>query len=227
MANRKNTIADFWSNVDKSGECWIWTGGSRAHNGYGIFVLEGHSRRAHRIAWELAVGPIPAGLCVLHRCDVPACVRPEHLRVDTQLANIEDRDRKGRQARGDDHWTRTRPELIPRGDRHGSKTHPERIPRGEQSGRYTKPERTARGDRNGSRTHPERLKRGDDHPLRINPELAKRGEQNGNSKLTEESVRLIRSRFREGCPMKTLAADAGVCIRTVWLIVKRQTWKHC
>ena len=52
-------------------------------------------------AWGLRYGPISEGLCVLHRCDNPGCCNPNHLFVGTQRRNIEDRDSKGRQARGE------------------------------------------------------------------------------------------------------------------------------
>lgn len=64
--------------------------------GYGYVWFRGKSRRAHRVAWERAHGPIPAGMCVLHRCDNPPCVNVEHLFLGTQLDNIADRDAKGR-----------------------------------------------------------------------------------------------------------------------------------
>ncbi len=80
--------------------CWLWMG--RADKvGYGRF---GRGLLAHRAAWQLLVGPIPAltdseRTCVLHRCDVPSCVNPSHLFLGTQRENIADRDAKGRQAR--------------------------------------------------------------------------------------------------------------------------------
>jgi len=56
--------------------------------------------RATHVAWSLANGPVPRGLYVLHKCDTPACVRPDHLRVGTQKENIQDALQKGRIARG-------------------------------------------------------------------------------------------------------------------------------
>lgn len=56
--------------------------------------------RGHRVAYALAVGAVPAGLGVLHSCDRPACVRPEHLRVGTAADNARDRVARGRSARG-------------------------------------------------------------------------------------------------------------------------------
>ena len=86
----------FWSKVDK-GVCWLWQGSSD-RGGYGRFKLKRKMRKAHRVAWELTYGPIPAGMCVLHRCDVPACVYPAHLWIGTVAENNADCRIKGRAA---------------------------------------------------------------------------------------------------------------------------------
>lgn len=95
--------AQFWAKVRKQpGDgCWEWTG-SFNDKGYGKVRVDGRMVRAHRVAWELAHGPLslPADATVCHRCDNPACVRPDHLFLGTQLDNIRDRDAKGRAARG-------------------------------------------------------------------------------------------------------------------------------
>lgn len=114
----------FWSHVAKSeGDgCWTWTA-SRDRLGYGRMKVGSHtdgSRKtvsAHRLAWELAEGPIPEGLCVLHRCDNRPCVRPEHLFLGTVADNNHDMIAKGRQARGDRSGARTKPERLARGER--------------------------------------------------------------------------------------------------------------
>lgn len=84
-----NESGRFWSKVDRSGDCWLWTGGT-LHYGYGGFWLEGKTLRAHRVAWELENGAVPDGLCVLHRCDVPACVKVSHLFLGTHKDNVAD-----------------------------------------------------------------------------------------------------------------------------------------
>lgn len=102
-------IRTFWDRVDHTDAngCWTWTG-PRNGNGYGTFG----PGRAHRVAWELVNGPIPDGLCVLHRCDNPPCVRPDHLWVGTRSENTQDMLQKGR---------------------HGAWRHPERVARGERN----------------------------------------------------------------------------------------------
>ena len=78
----------------KSDGCWLWVGS--INHRYGWLVVRGRKVRAHRFSYELAYGLIPVGLLVLHRCDNPPCVRPDHLFVGTQTDNMQDMLRKGR-----------------------------------------------------------------------------------------------------------------------------------
>ena len=91
----------FWRRVDKAGDCWLWKGWIlKQRGGYGGLKLfyNGKYRkvRAHRIAYQLQYGAIPAGLLVCHTCDNPPCVRPEHLFLGTNADNTHDSIRKGR-----------------------------------------------------------------------------------------------------------------------------------
>ena len=100
-----------WAGTVKTEDCWLWQG-ARSKRGYGCMTDKPRNKiwRVHRLSWELANGPIPEDICVLHRCDVPNCVRPEHLFLGTQLENIKDRDKKGRQAKGE-RCSLSRPEI--------------------------------------------------------------------------------------------------------------------
>lgn len=84
----ERTFSDrFWSKVDKSGTCWLWTASIRA-TGYGQFRVGKRTRDAHRVAWELTNGSVPDGLQLDHLCRNRACVRPDHLEPVTQRENI-------------------------------------------------------------------------------------------------------------------------------------------
>ncbi len=88
-------VRQFWARVDTSGVCWVWTGAKNS-GGYGDIRYDGRKVGTHRVAWELTNGPIPNGLWVLHRCDNPPCVRPDHLFLGTNTDNMRDRASKGR-----------------------------------------------------------------------------------------------------------------------------------
>lgn len=88
-------IERFISRVTKAGDCWVWCG-SKAPGGYGQLSVGGKLQRANRVSWRLFRGEIPKGLHVLHRCDNPPCVNPEHLFLGTHGDNVRDMFSKGR-----------------------------------------------------------------------------------------------------------------------------------
>ncbi len=99
MPYPSRTVDRFWSKVKKTRTCWVWTGGVGVSD-YGRFsVTSNKEKSAHRMAWELANGPTPEGLQVLHTCDNKICVRLKHLFVGTHTDNMRDKKRKGRQYR--------------------------------------------------------------------------------------------------------------------------------
>lgn len=97
----QEVIERFWKRTDKAlNGCWIWAGAVWGNNSYGCVKFNGRTWNAHRLAYSLEKGEIPAGLCVLHACDTPLCVNPDHLFLGTQKDNIADRARKGRTSNG-------------------------------------------------------------------------------------------------------------------------------
>lgn len=101
MSNPQNkqTAESFWARIDRTLDgCWEWPG-KTYNNGYGSVRWHGDERYAHRTAYELTFGPIPAGLLVCHRCDNRRCVRPDHLFVGTDGDNQADKVAKGRQTK--------------------------------------------------------------------------------------------------------------------------------
>lgn len=190
----------FWVHVDQTDECWRWK--LRISNkGYGQFgvVRDGKVKQipAHRVSFELTYGPIPDGLFACHTCDNGWCVRPDHIFIGTHQDNMDDRNRKGRQVKGDRTRSRLYPETLLRGDAHPLRRNPELA---------------ARGERNGARLHIEKMPR---------------GERNGNSKLSVDIVRVIRDVYTgiPGQAAR-LGRQYGVASETIMKIIKRRTWRH-
>lgn len=88
------------NSVDGPGDCRLWIGALN-NNGYGQIGNDRKVVLAHRLAYELKTGPIPDGMQVLHKCDTPSCINPEHHFLGDVKANMEDMRAKGRAARGE------------------------------------------------------------------------------------------------------------------------------
>lgn len=92
----------FWPRVVKTEGCWLWTGKSTTPTGYGLISIRRSGNiSSHRASWMIHYGSIPDGKWVLHHCDNPKCVRPDHLFLGTAKDNSRDRDTKGRGAKGE------------------------------------------------------------------------------------------------------------------------------
>ena len=91
MPPKANTTPEsrFWDKVNKTDNCWMWTAATN-NKGYGNVRFgprPGKLWLAHRYSWTISFGDIPKGLCVLHKCDTPLCVNPDHLFLGTKQDN--------------------------------------------------------------------------------------------------------------------------------------------
>ena len=88
----------FWKYIDPSTDgCWNWHRKMEPRTYCTIKVDRSRCNRyVHHVSWEIHYGPIPDGLFVLHRCDNPRCVRPDHLFLGTNSDNMKDCSQKGR-----------------------------------------------------------------------------------------------------------------------------------
>jgi hypothetical protein len=95
----------FWAKVKRGepNECWEYQGARHDRDRYGMHCAGGKMLRAHRVAWEIENGPIPEGLCALHKCDNRPCCNPNHLFLGTKKRNMEDAKEKKRHAFGSRH----------------------------------------------------------------------------------------------------------------------------
>jgi hypothetical protein len=214
--------ARFWARVDRTAHCWIWTG-YKDVRGYGHVALRRQERRsrpelAHRVAYALAYGAVPPGAFVCHRCDQPSCVRPEHLFLGDNSANIQDMWVKGRGAR-----------LWARGESHGLAvlTTQQVL---EIRARY------AAGERCGelAAAFGVGVHRIDDivtwkswaHLGGTRVKTGHHGRHNGRAKLTEDQVREIRRRKAAGESQASLARAFGLGESAISSIVRREHWLH-
>ena len=137
--------ARFWIKVNKDGplpnqanehyygldQCWLWMA-AKDPRGYGRFNCPISGGLAHRLSKLLQVGEYEEGVYILHKCDNPSCVNPDHLFIGTAADNSRDKIAKNRHAHGPAFQAIQR-RVTARGDRNGMRTHPERVARGERS----------------------------------------------------------------------------------------------
>ena len=99
--SHKERFEKYFKKSKNPDACWVWQGGKLGLMGYGSLRNEyGRQEAAHRQAYRLYVREIPQSMCVLHRCDNPPCVNPQHLFLGTKMDNTQDMVRKGRGG----HW---------------------------------------------------------------------------------------------------------------------------
>ena len=99
-----NILDRFLSKVNKLPKgCWEYFE-FKTDRGYGQFWMLGANWRAHRASYILHKGEIPDGMFVLHECDNPSCVNPDHLKLGTHQDNMNDKVKRDRQMKGNKHW---------------------------------------------------------------------------------------------------------------------------
>ena len=94
MRGIKNTIEDVWLQVEKTENCWLWTG-NLDKDGYGVWWLDGKNVRAHRLISKIYGKEIKPPFVSRHLCHVRKCVNPDHIVQGTQRENVQDQLRLG------------------------------------------------------------------------------------------------------------------------------------
>lgn len=221
-------IARFWKKVDKSGDCWLWTGSTL--DGYGRYTVRRPDGKietytTHRIAYALTYGRIPDGLHVLHDCpggDNPTCCNPAHLWLGTNLENMADMKAKGRSpnTRGEKNGNAKLSDVAVR-----------EIRRRRDAGESPA---VLMAEFGIAQTVLAGVVRGDlwshvdeDGAPRTPPGRANEGIRHPDARLTEDAVREIRAMRATGrFSQREIAARFGVKQGTVQAILIGRTWKH-
>lgn len=214
----------FWKYVDKGtdDECWNWRGGVN-YAGYGIFNIAGkhrtnHQYRAHRLAYELLIGPIPEGIVCCHTCDNRKCVNPAHIFLGTREDNQKDMSKKGRAA-----WGTRSPtaRLTPRDVLEILK----RAQAGESQGVIAQDYPVGRG-MIGNIVRGTAWNHMRPTDLHIPTVIHTKGQGNGNARFKDEDIMTIRQLAASGMTLYSIAKRYNAGESTISSIVKRQTWKH-
>lgn len=103
----QDVLERFWTKTRRlDNGCIVWLGAKRDNKGYGSFSMNGKNHRSHRVAYSFVNGEIPINMVVMHACDRPSCVNPQHLSIGTQEENVKDMINKGR------HWNKKVDKII-------------------------------------------------------------------------------------------------------------------
>lgn len=214
----------FWPKVEKTDSCWLWTG-PKLRFGHGYIGRGGSNAPkvlAHRLAWELTSGPIPSGMFVLHKCDVPNCVNPKHLFLGTKADNSRDMVSKGRSRRGEHHQTGKLTEVQVREIRERWASRPLVNSRVARFG----PDSMAAIARDYG-VSPGTVLNIIKGKAWTHPRTPRSGER-----MTHELAQEIRKRYSERTvtddpnSITNIAKDYGVSFITIHDIIQRKTWGH-
>lgn len=219
-------VERFWSKVDKNGPngCWVWMA-NRNNKGYGLFRPGGTApkRLSHRLAYEAIHGRIPKGAIILHSCDNPACVNPDHLRPGTHKDNVADMDKRGRRVtspmRGEDNpYSKMTDEKVI-----GIRTdYINGLPLDAICRRYGCSD-NAVGDYLNGRSWKHLFSTGSG-PTKDQLALEARRRTRNHAKITQEDADEIRRRLESGETGRSLAVEYGVHFATISDIKTGKTW---
>lgn len=215
----------FWSKVRKTKTgCWEWIG-SRDRSGYGQLSMIRTETRAHRFSMSLHLGRmLKEGEWVLHHCDNPPCVRPDHLFLGTNKDNMRDMTRKGRKPKGEKAWASklTNEEV-------------KQIASLYQSGKWTYLELANKFDvclntigfiiKAEKWNDVTRIKRKDNRQGRKMPSM-NQGESSGKAKIKNKDIPQIKRLRASGWLFKDIANKYGVRSETIASMFRGKTWKH-
>lgn len=209
-------IERFWKHVVKSDGCWLWDGRKNG-NTYATIRVGSNGEKAHRFSYEIAYGPIPPGLVVMHKCDTPACVRPDHLELGTQGDNNRDREKKnrGNHAFGERNGSAKLTQEISDKIRERFNSGATQLDICAEFGISIRTlDDIVRGRRwaDGTQAQCESRKFGDHHK---------------DAKLTCDDVRVIRRTYAGGgIYQREIANRYGISQTVVSAIIRRKTWVH-
>lgn len=206
----------FWSQVDKSGNCWLWLG-LKSKKRYGRFFHDGFRWQAHRFAYAITYGECPSHLFVCHKCDNPSCVNPDHLFLGTHTDNEADKQSKGRVPKGENAGRAkiTTEDVIRIAALYKSGT-----PITDIAAQYSIARQTVSDILKGKS-----WKHVEDARVPVT-RRGPRGEASGSARLTEADVAAIRSAYVCGCSLKDIAQRHNVSINCIRDIIKQRTWRH-
>jgi len=218
-----NDLERFYAKISKiptERGCLEWMAGLR--NGYGHFNIRKQFVYAHRFAWELVNGPIPDGMYACHACDNKKCCNPAHIFIGTPTENAHDRDSKGR--------TATNPNP---GESNGNSRLTAEQVREIRSPKYAD---WYDGDIAAefgvsrrivcdilSRRSWRHLDGNGNAPIQ---DRQPKGERVKSAKLTDDTVKEIRSGKFAGWTHLAIAEHFGVSGSVITNILNRKTWKH-
>lgn len=216
---------------DKSGDCWNWTA-CKHKDGYGKFILNGHSQYSHRVSYELYIGEIPSNSQVLHKCNNPSCVNPSHLFLSMNTVQERFEAKVEKDESGCWNWMEYKNhkgygQFRLDGRMQGS----HRVAFQIYLGEIPKGMCVCHQCDNPSCVNPDHLFLGTNADnvrdcVNKGRQVDPSGEKNGRSKLKEEDTRIIRMMCAKGVHQADIAKEFGVSQPTISAIVCGRTWTN-